>query len=80
MVTGCLWMGLVQADIPAANTPRRVPVETPRDGQGLPDESLLEFLGKDDVEDPGWWEFFRHHGPHAHDPARKPPPAEGGQS
>ena len=73
-------MGLSRADVPAAATPRRVPVDNVRGAQEQPDESLLEFLGKDDVEDPGWWEFFRHHGPHARDPARKAAPVEGEQS
>jgi hypothetical protein len=80
MVMGCLWMGLAQADAPAAGVVRRAPLENAGDKQGQPDESLLEFLGKDDVGDPGWWEFFRHHGSHARDPARKPAPVEGEQS
>lgn len=79
MATGCLWMGLIQADVPAAGTQGRAPVSNARDSQGQPDESLLEFLGGDDVEDPGWWEFLQHHGPVSGDQARKPTAAEGEQ-
>ncbi len=30
-----------------------------------PDDSLIEFLGSDDVGEVGWWDYFNHAGPRA---------------
>ncbi len=35
-----------------------------------PEDSFLEFLGQDDVEDAKWWEFFREE-------SKDPPPTDG---
>jgi hypothetical protein len=37
------------------------------------DESLIEFLGADDVEDAGWWDFLKSKEPRP-DPTPPPPP------
>jgi len=40
----------------------------------LSDESLIEFLGADDVEDAGWWDFLKKTDPHTGGAASATPP------
>jgi hypothetical protein len=71
-LAGCLLAGAAAAS-PPADTARAAP------GAGKPeppDESLLEFLGQDDVDDAKWWEFFRHTSAHGRDADDDPPPSE----
>jgi hypothetical protein len=71
-LAGCLFTGAASAGPPA---------DPARTAQGAgkaepPDESLLEFLGQDDVDDAKWWEFFRHTSAHERDADDDPPPSE----
>ena len=90
MAVSCLWAGSVLADTPGAGGARDgTPVAgasrgtpPPRAGRDAaePDDSFLEFLGRDDVEDARWWEFFKQHRPHLRDAAEEPPLREGERS
>lgn len=40
---------------------------------GAEDDSFLEFLGQDDVDDAKWWEFFRRSAAQGHGAGDDPP-------
>ena len=61
------------ADPPQARQPP--PQAAPQPGDAA-DESLLEFLGTDDVGDAAWWEFLNKSPPRQKPPA---PPPQGGK-
>ncbi len=64
VLAGSLLLGAAtRADAPAKAPP--------------PDDSFLEFLGQDDVEDATWWEFFKRSAQHDRDEIEDAPPGEG---
>jgi hypothetical protein len=69
-LAGCLLSGGAHA-APPANAAHQ-----PRDKAAEPDDSLLEFLGQDDVDDAKWWEYFRHTSAQERDADEDPPPDE----
>jgi len=78
---GCLWAGSGLTDQPPADASRAAsPPSRAGHEQAQPDDAFLEFLGRDDVEDAKWWEFFKQHRPHPRDAAEEPPLREGERS
>ena len=45
----------------------------PAASQGAPDDEFIEFLGRDDVGDPAWWEFLKKVPPRREIPPAAPP-------
>ena len=58
---------LLLAATARADTPTKAPP---------PEDSFLEFLGQDDVEDAKWWEFFKRPVQHDRDDSEDAPPDE----
>ncbi len=65
------------ADPPQARQPPQAapPQAAPQPGDAA-DESLLEFLGTDDVGDAAWWEFLKKSDPRAGTVPPPPPDAK----
>ena len=70
MFAGCLLTAAAHG-APPADAARQ-----PRDKSAAPDDSLLEFLGQDDVDDAKWWDYFRHTSGEERDAGEDPPPDE----
>ncbi len=74
----CRWLGLglymamTTAAYSGPSPPPPPPPPPPNSSP--PDESLIEFLGADDVGDTGWWEFLKNADPRAEQPPPTPPP------
>ena len=64
------------ADPPQARPPPGPPSQATPPGVDAADESLLEFLGTDDVGDAAWWEFLKKSDPRAGDVPPPPPDAK----
>ncbi len=56
-----------------ATPPESASASAPASPQDTPDDSLLEFLGADDVGDADWWEFFKKAPPRGDSPPASPP-------
>jgi hypothetical protein len=64
-------MSLAAAMAAASGTATPPPAKTPTPPTPPTDESFIEFLGADDVEDAAWWDFLKSKEPRA-DPAPTP--------
>jgi hypothetical protein len=61
---------------PAAPAPAPPPPASSAKSPPAPDESLLEFLGSDDVGDAAWWEFLKKAPPRGTNPPPATPPQD----
>lgn len=61
---------------PQAPAPTPAPPASTAKPPPTHDESFLEFLGSDDVDDSAWWEFLKKAPPRGSDPPPATPPQD----